>query len=137
MELSHVLAAQSRPTMGKRVGEDGLVAEVLQELPWATVETVKDLFGRRCTHMEMEQWAMESYDRVKANQDTWRLLRVVLVGKQRTFHWLSETRPLCKLSAVAKWYSGTLLEKLAPHDARTAAHSCLALFSFEEGHSCE
>ena len=92
LPLSLVLQARSRLKMGGASSHDNVSPEMLQLLPWATVRRVQQLFQAVA-------------DRKLTSPCSWKRFLVTLIPKTPKTITLLETRKICLIPLMSKWYS--------------------------------
>ena len=97
MTIAHVLRARSTLKMGSSGGGDGLVAEVLLNLPLTVVAIVHSHFVAR-----YRGWWVEDLPQ-------WRELLMFFLQKIKNVKNVKDYRGVTLLNLLSKWYCGTLM----------------------------
>ncbi len=92
------LDARERLHVNKSGGDDGLVNEMLQALPFGTVLVFRDAFERR---LRAEQGHREPVA-------SWVRQLIIYIERQVMATRVKDWRPITLLSALLKWYCGCL-----------------------------
>ena len=99
---STFLEARDRLKKEKQGGWDGLVSEMFEHLSWEALTKFREAFEDRLNGKPGHGGAV-CY---------WHLVRVWRIPKKRAAHNLADWRPICLVSALAKWYQNCLIDLL-------------------------
>ena len=113
-----LLAARARLKSGTSAGADGLVSEILKEIPWHTLRIIRQSF-------------QAIYDQRVPSPDSWRKLCIQLIPKMKPAKTFDDARAICLLSVMSNWYMACLLIFVEEH-----GHvNNLATYGFQRNHS--
>ena len=119
-----VFTARVRLKVGSAGGTDGVVTEMLVELPPSCVYRFHELFHRRYNSARCEETV-----------EAWADMFLIFINKEIDSSHMQDFRCVLLLNACLKWYcncSVILVESLvAP-----AKYNCTMAFGFSEGMAC-